>query len=97
MTWSWRAWKAEALEESWRLRREPRRGRPSGFDPAPILARFPADAKVTEIADELGVSTSTVHHWRGGRRRLSEELADQLAIRIDSHPLLIWGPDWEAA
>jgi hypothetical protein len=68
----------------------------TSYDPTPILARFPADASSQEVASYLDVSQSLIRYWRCGRRRLSEETADRIAIRLGLHPLNIW-PEWGAA
>lgn len=62
------------------------------FDPAPILADFPGRSS-TELAEILNVTPCTIRGWRTGRRRLKVEKADELAIRIGTHPALLW-PDW---
>lgn len=65
------------------------------YDPAPILALFHG-AVDEEVADRLGVSLSAVQRWRTGTRRIRAQTADELAIHIGLHPVLIW-PEWEVA
>ena len=63
------------------------------FDPRPILARFHPDLHDREIAEQLGVSWRTIQNWRGGQRRLTSKRADELAIALGLHPVLLW-PEW---
>ena len=47
------------------------------------------------LAAELGVSRDVV--TAAGRRGLSDRQADEWAIRVGWHPLLVWGWDWITA
>jgi len=46
------------------------------------------------IAQRLGVDRQQVYRWRNGKCQLDTWTADRLAIRIGSHPCLIWGQQW---
>lgn len=48
----------------------------------------PSDERKAEL---LGVSRQTVRRWR--RKGLSEWQADRCAVRLGTHPALIWGQD----
>ena len=64
------------------------------FDPRPILARHEfVHLLDREIGEQLGVSSRTIQNWRGGKRRLSRKRADELAVGLGLHPVLIW-PEW---
>ena len=47
------------------------------------------------LAAELGISRDNV--TAAGRRGLSDRQADEWAIRVGLHPLLVWGWDWVTA
>lgn len=61
------------------------------YDAVPLLelARCETD-QIT--AEALGVSLRTIRRWRAGGN-VDHRMADELAIRIGSHPLLVW-PHW---
>jgi hypothetical protein len=64
-----------------------------GFDPAPVLARFPG-ASNGEVADLLGVTIRTVNRWRSGHTGIICKLADEIATQhLGLHPALLW-PEW---
>lgn len=44
-----------------------------------------------ELAGDLGQNLQQIYRWR--RNGITTQQADQLAVRIGSHPALIW-PDW---
>lgn len=48
----------------------------------------------TEIAEILGVADRTISRWTNGQR-ISETVADRVAIKLGTHPCLIW-PEWWA-
>lgn len=48
----------------------------------------------TEIAAILGVADRTISRWAAGQR-ISEKVADHAAIKLGTHPCLIW-PEWWA-
>jgi len=69
---------------------------PVSYDPAPVLDRREyLHLLDREIAEQLGVTTGTIRNWRSGRRRLTRKRADELAIGLGLHPVLIW-PEWGA-
>lgn len=45
-------------------------------------------------AERLGVDDRQVSRWRRGG--LTDAMADRCAIRLGLHPLLVWGPAWDA-
>lgn len=47
-----------------------------------------------DIAAEVGVHSRTVKRWR--HTGLTWDHADKAAIRLGSHPALIWGNEWWA-
>jgi len=66
------------------------------FDPIRLIARYCNQGMTDrEIAEELGVSIRTVQGWRSGRQRLTRTRADELAIGLGLHPVLLW-PEWGA-
>lgn len=66
------------------------------FDPAPVLALFPAENDV-RIARQLGVSHDAVRLWRLEARRLRLSTAELVAQRLGVHPANLWPNDWWAA
>lgn len=63
----------------------------TGLEAGPLLTLARADtAQLT--AEALGVSRRTVERWKAGGN-VDPRRADELAVRIGTHPLLIW-PHW---
>lgn len=50
----------------------------------------------TRIGELIGASPSMVLYWRLHGRLIREDMADNIACRLGTHPSLIW-TDWEAA
>lgn len=65
----------------------------SGYDPAPVLALFPAENDV-HIARHLGVSHDAVRLWRLDARRLRISTAELVAQRLGVHPANLWPEEW---
>ncbi len=49
---------------------------------------------VVELARIAGVSERTVSRWANESSGVSEEIADQVAVRLGLTPYDIWGDDW---
>ncbi len=61
------------------------------FDIRTLLALWDADADDTLIASSLGVSRQRVVDWRRGKGNMVPWWrADEYAIRIGTHPAMVW-------
>lgn len=59
----------------------------------PLLSKFDNTTSQREIAERLGVHQSAVSAWqRGGK--IHWVLADDIAVRMGTHPAELWGDDW---
>lgn len=59
----------------------------------PLLGKFDDTTSQREIAERLGVHQSAVSAWqRGGK--IHWVLADDIAVRLGTHPAELWGDDW---
>lgn len=59
----------------------------------PILKRFDSTTTQADIAERLGVHEATIGAWKRGGT-LNWQLADSIAIRLGTHPAMLWGDDW---
>lgn len=66
---------------------------PSGLDPRPVLELI-AGKTSPAAARRLGVSESLIRYWRLGRRRISRNLGDRIAIELGRHPTNLWPEEW---
>lgn len=68
------------------------------FDVAALLALWDDETPDQVIAEALGVGRKTVLNWRKGRyATVDPYAADRYAIRIGTHPGLVWGEEWWTA
>lgn len=68
---------------------------PRLFDARVLLALFDEDSDDTVIGEALGVGRTAVGRWRADRQYLLTAYhADRIAIRIGSHPAMVWGRQW---
>lgn len=68
---------------------------PRHFDARILFALFSEDCDDTLIGEALGVGRTQVNRWRNDREYLLTDYhADKIAIRIGTHPALIWGRQW---
>lgn len=65
------------------------------FDARVLFALFDEECDDTLIGEALGVGRSAVNRWRNNRTyMLNEYHADRIAIRIGTHPSMLWGRQW---
>lgn len=57
----------------------------------PLSHLHPQTFTTGALAAELGVPPQTIYRWR--RRGIPPYRADELAVELGSHPLIIW-PAW---
>jgi hypothetical protein len=81
-------------------RRPRRQGRAHGgrtprlFDFGCLEAAAGCGASATSLSRLLGIDTAQLHRWR--RHGLTDDQADQLAVRAGFHPAEVWGEWWWA-
>lgn len=64
------------------------------FPASSLLRLFSDDIDDDTVASALGVNKSTVAKWKAGKNvNLAWWKADAYAVRIGTHPALVW-PDW---
>lgn len=78
---------------------KPRRMGPSPqprlFDARVFFALFDEEDDDTLIGEALGVGRTAVNNWRNNRKYLLTAYhADRIAIRIGTHPAMLWGRQW---
>jgi hypothetical protein len=65
------------------------------FDARVLFALFHEDCDDALIGESLGVGRTTVNKWRNNRQyMLNAFYADRIAIRIGTHPAMLWGRQW---
>jgi hypothetical protein len=79
--------------------KQPRRHGPAPlprlFDARILFGLFDEDSDDTLIGEALGVGRTQVNKWRNNRNYLLTVYhADRIAIRIGTHPSLLWGRQW---
>ena len=52
-----------------------------------------SDVTITEFARRIGSTTQAVNRWRRNGR-IPWVSADEAAVAIGLHPILVWGDDW---
>lgn len=57
----------------------------------PLLDMVQGSAR--EIADQCGVSSRTVIRWRTQKHGMRLHTADRIAVRLNKHPIEIWGEE----
>lgn len=62
------------------------------FDVTALLAEF-VDLNVA--AETLGVDRRTLHRWKV--YGVDERRADELAVRANLHPMVLWPDEWSAS
>lgn len=68
---------------------------PQLFDARIFFALFDAECDDTLIGEALGVGRTAVNNWRNNRNYLLNAYrADRIAIRIGTHPSMLWGRLW---
>lgn len=68
---------------------------PRPFDARVLFALFDEEDGDDLIGEALGVGRSRVNHWRHNRHHLLTAYhADRIAIRIGTHPAMLWGRQW---
>lgn len=64
------------------------------FDMRTLLTLWDDDTDVTVIAEALGTTRHRVNDWRRGKGNMVPWWkADAYAIRVGTHPAMVW-PDW---
>lgn len=71
------------------------RERPARLSPEPLL-NMTRDLPVREAAAMLGINVGTLQKWRTGESQLGLHYAtaDRIAIRLGTHPAVLWGREW---
>jgi hypothetical protein len=70
---------------------------PRLFDARVFFALFDAECDDTLIGEALGVGRTQVNKWRNNQGYLLNAYrADRIAIRIGTHPSMLWGRQWWA-
>ena len=65
------------------------------FDARVLFDLFDSEDGDALIGEALGVGRATVHRWRNDKNYLLTAYhADRIAIRIGTHPAMIWGRQW---
>ena len=68
---------------------------PRPFDARVLFSLFDEGTDDSLIGDALGVGRVQVSKWRRGHSfMLTEYHADRIAIRIGTHPAMLWGRQW---
>lgn len=68
---------------------------PCLFDARVFFGLFDAECDDTLIGEALGVGRTAVNNWRNNRNYLLNAYrADRIAIRIGTHPSMLWGRQW---
>ena len=68
---------------------------PRLFDARVLLALFDEECDDTLIGQALGVGRTQVNNWRNNKTFLLNAYhADRIAIRIGTHPSMLWGRQW---
>jgi len=68
---------------------------PRLFDARILFDLFDEDSDDALIGEALGVGRTQVNKWRNNRNYLLTVYhADRIAIRIGTHPSLLWGRQW---
>lgn len=68
---------------------------PRLFDARVLFFLFSDECDDTLIGEALGVGRSQVNRWRNNNSYLLNAYhADRIAIRIGTHPAMLWGRQW---
>ena len=68
---------------------------PRIFDARVLFNLFDEDDGDELIGEALGVGRAAVNRWRRNERYyLTAYHADRIAIRIGTHPAMLWGRQW---
>jgi hypothetical protein len=68
---------------------------PRLFDARILLDLFDEETDDTLIGEALGVGRVSVGRWRKDKQYLLTAYhADRIAIRIGTHPAMLWGRQW---
>jgi hypothetical protein len=83
------------METQTRKRRMGPKPLPRLFDARILIDLFDEECDDTLIGESLGVGRTQVNRWRNNRSYLLTAYhADRIAIRIGTHPSLLWGRQW---
>jgi hypothetical protein len=71
---------------------------PRPFDARVLFRFFDPESDDGLIGESLGVGRKAVNNWRNGKSYLLTVWhADRIAIRMGTHPSLVWGQAWWTA